>query len=54
MSLHVSSTTVLFIRRSNCIIQHLVSLHSVGDRPVRRLTCAPEGHLQNVMIADAV
>jgi len=27
---------VLIIRRSNCIIQHLVSSHSVGGRPVRR------------------
>ena len=36
----------------NCIIQHLVSSHSVGGRPVQRLrgvlsqTCAPDGHLQ--------
>jgi len=38
-----------------CIIQHLVSSHSVGGRPVHRLkedwtsplsTCAPDGHLQ--------
>jgi len=28
---------VLIIRRSNCIIQHLVSSLSVGDPPVRRL-----------------
>ena len=28
---------VLIIRTSNCIIQHLVSSHSVGGRPVRRL-----------------
>jgi len=25
---------VLIIRRSNCIIQHLISSHSVGGRPV--------------------
>ena len=30
MPLHVLSTVVLIIRRSNCIIQHLVSSHSVG------------------------
>jgi len=39
--LHVSSTVVLIIRKSNCIIQHLVSSHSVGCRPVR--SCAPDG-----------
>ena len=27
MSLHVSSTVMLIIGRSNCIIQHLVSSH---------------------------
>jgi len=27
-----------------CIIQHLVSSHSVGGGPVH--TCAPDGHLQ--------
>jgi len=27
----------------NCIIQHLVSPHSVGGRPVR--TCVPDSHL---------
>ena len=37
MPLHVSSTVVLIIRKSNCIIQHLVSSHSVDGRPVRRL-----------------
>jgi hypothetical protein len=32
----------------NCIIQHLVSSHSVGDRPVHGLRedCARDGHLQ--------
>ena len=34
MPLHVSSTAVLIIRRWNCIIQHLVSLHYVGGRHV--------------------
>jgi len=28
---------VLIIRRSNCVIQHLVSSHCVGGHPVRRL-----------------
>jgi len=28
---------VLVIRRSNCIIQHLLSSHTVGGRAVRRL-----------------
>ena len=27
---------MFIIRRSNCIIQHLVSSHSVDDHPVRR------------------
>ena len=32
----------------NCTIRHLVSLHSVGGRPVHRLRedCARDGHLQ--------
>jgi len=40
----------------NCIIQPLVSSHSVGGRPVHRLgeDCAPDGHLHSVMIPDAV
>jgi len=37
MPLHVSSTVVIVIRRSNYIIQHLVSSHYVGGRPVKRL-----------------
>ena len=37
MPLHVSSTVVLIIRRSNCIIQHLVSSHPVVGRPVHIL-----------------
>ena len=31
MPLHVSNTVVLIIRRSNCIMQHLVSSHSVDE-----------------------
>ena len=40
----------------NCIIQHLVSSHTVGGRPVHSplSTCAPDGHLQGVTIPDAV
>ena len=40
----------------NCVIQHLVSSQSVGGRPVHRLRadCAPDGHLQSVMIPDTV
>jgi len=59
---------VLIIRRSDCIIQYLVSSHSVGGRPVLRLrvdscphvdlsplsNCAPDGHLQSVTIPDAI
>jgi len=37
MAQHVSSKVVLIIRRSNCIIQHLVSSHCLGGRPVCRL-----------------
>jgi len=49
MPLHVSSTVVLIINRTNCIIQHLVSSHSVGGRQVR--TGRPP---TGVMIPDAV
>ena len=40
----------------NCIIEHLVSSHSVGGCPVHSplSTCAPDDHLQSVMIPDAV
>jgi len=34
---HVSSTVVPIKRTSNRIIQHMVSSHSVGGCPVRRL-----------------
>jgi len=37
MSLHVSSTMCSPSGGKNCIIQHLVSSHSVGSRPVHRL-----------------
>ena len=54
MPLHVSSTMCSSSGGQKCIIQHLESSNSVGDRPVHRLkpgtsplsTCAPEGHLQ--------
>jgi len=59
MPLHVSSTVCSSSGGQNCIIQHLVSSHSVGGRPVHRLRedslnmCTgrpPTG----VMIPDAV
>ena len=37
MPLHVSSTMYSSSGGQNCIIQHLVSSHSVGGRPVHRL-----------------
>ena len=37
MPLHVSSTVVPIIRRSNCIVPHLVLSYSVGGHPVDRL-----------------
>ena len=37
MSLHVSSTMCSSSGGQNCIIQHLVSSHTVGGRPVHRL-----------------
>jgi len=52
MPLDVSSTVVLIIRRSNCIIQHLVSSHSVGGRSVRRMR--EEDFSQPVMMSNAV
>jgi len=44
----------------NCFIQHLISPHSVGGRPVHRLGedsyvhREPDGHLQCLMVPDAV
>jgi len=54
--LHVSSTMCSSSGGQNCIIQYLVSSHSVGGRPVHSplSTCAPDGHLQIVTIPDAV
>ena len=37
MPLHVSNTTCSSSGGQNCIIQHLVSSHSVGGRPVHGL-----------------
>ena len=58
MPVHVSSTVVLIIRRSKLYYTASGSLssHSVGGRPVHRLgeNCAPDGHLQSVMIPDAL
>ena len=51
MPLHVSSTMCSSSGDQNCIIQHLVSLHSVGDRPVHRLRGRPP---TGAMIPDAV
>ena len=56
MPLHVSSTMFSSPGGQNCIIQHLVSSHSVGGCPVHRLRedCARDGHLHSLMIPDAV
>jgi len=56
MPLHVSTTMCSSSGGKNCIIQHLVSSHNVGGLPVHSplSTCAPAGHLQCVMIPDAV
>jgi hypothetical protein len=37
MPLHVSSTMCSSSGGQDCIIQHLVSSHSVGGRPVHRM-----------------
>ena len=57
MLLHVSSTIVLIIRRSNCIIQHLVSSHyPVGGSPahISSLNLCTGRPPTGVMIPDAV
>ena len=63
MILHVSSTVVLIIRRSKLYYTASGIVTPVGGRPVHRLkeewfsllsTCAPDSHLQCVMIPDAV
>ena len=54
MPLHVSSTVVLIIRRSKLYYTASAIVTPVGDRPVHwlREDCAPDGHLQSVMIPD--
>ena len=56
MSLHVSSTVVLIVRRSKLYYTASGIVTPAGGRPVRRLRgeCAPDGHLQSVVIPDAV
>ena len=46
MTLHVSSTMCSSSGGQNCIIQHLVSSHTVDGRPVHRLRedCARDVH----------
>jgi len=44
MPLQVSSTMCSSSGGQNCIIQHLVTSHSVGGRPVH--TGAQDGHLE--------
>jgi len=49
MPVHVLSTMCSSSGGHNCIVQHLVSSHSVGSHPVHRLgedSCAMDGHLQ--------
>jgi len=49
MPIHdVSSTTCSSSGGQNCIIQHLVSSHTVGGHAVHSplSACAPDGHLQ--------
>jgi len=56
MPLHVSSTVVLIIRGSKLYYTASGIVTPVGGRPVHRLRedCTPDGHLQSVMIPDAV
>ena len=60
MPLHVSSTVVLIIRRSKLYYSASGIITPVGGRPVHRFgrgllsTFALDGHLQSVMIPDAV
>jgi len=56
MLLHISSTVVLIIRRSKLYYTVSGIVTPVDLRPMHRLredTCAPDGHLQSVMIPDA-
>ena len=52
MPLHVSSTVVLIIRRSKLYYTASGIITPAGGRPVS--TCAPDSHLQSVMIPDVV
>jgi len=52
MSLHVSSTVVLIIRKSKFDYTASGIITNVGGRPVHRLR--DDGHLQSVTIPDAV
>ena len=54
MPLHVSRTMCSSSGGQNSIIQHLVSSHSVGDRPVHWLIEWTERPPVAVMIPDAV
>jgi len=56
MPLHVSSTAVLIIRRSELYYTASGIITPVGVRPVHSplSTSAPDGHLQSVTIPDAV
>jgi len=56
MPVHVSSTVVFIIKRSKLYYTASGIITPVGGRLVHRLRkeCAPDGHLQSVMIPDAV
>jgi len=56
MPVHVSSTVVLIIRRSKLFYTASGIVTPVGGRLVHSplSTCAPDGHIQSVMIPDAV
>ena len=56
MPLHVSSIVVLIIRRTKLYYTVSGIIRPIGGRPVHSplSTCAPDGHLQSVMIPDAV
>ena len=56
MPLHVSSTIVLIIRRSNCIstASGIITLCRWPSGAQVALNLAPDGHLQSVTIPDAV
>jgi hypothetical protein len=56
MPLHVSSTVVLIMRRSNLYYSASGIIALVGGHLVHRLReeCAPDGYLQSVTIPDAI